>query len=173
MIKIRKVASGDIKEVYDLVKTAFETAEVKSGDEQDYQETLRNGDKYIPSLDLVAEDGIELVGQIILTKFELMTADGVQMQLLLGPLSVRLDYRCRGIGGQLIDTACEEAERLGYKAVFLAGNPDYYGRYGFEQSVNFGIKNINGYDDKYILCRELTSGALDGVTGTINMSDEA
>ena len=42
-IIVRQTTEADYSAVYDLIKTAFETAEHKDGTEQDYAVDLRNG----------------------------------------------------------------------------------------------------------------------------------
>lgn len=54
-IIVRQTTEADYSAVYDLIKTAFETAGHKDGTEQDYAVDLRNGMGYLPELDLVAE----------------------------------------------------------------------------------------------------------------------
>lgn len=41
--KIRQETKEDLDEVYQLIKTAFETAKVKDGDEQDFAVKLQEG----------------------------------------------------------------------------------------------------------------------------------
>ena len=50
-------------DIYELVKTAFATAKVSEGDEQDFVEPLRRGGGYIPDLALVMEDRGRLSGE--------------------------------------------------------------------------------------------------------------
>jgi putative acetyltransferase len=52
--------------------------------------------------------------------------------------------------------------------VLLAGDPAYYQRFGFQASVTFGIRNVNGFPDLYILACELVPGALPGISGTVD-----
>ena len=53
---IRQETKEDFKEIYKLVKNAFETARVSNGKEQDYVNELRASSKYIPELALVVEE---------------------------------------------------------------------------------------------------------------------
>ena len=61
--KIRQETKEDLDEVYQLIKTAFETAKVKDGDEQDFAVKLREGKNFIPELSMVAETDGKLIGQ--------------------------------------------------------------------------------------------------------------
>ena len=67
-MKIREAKTSDYNEIYNLVKTAFLTAQVSDGSEQDFVYELRKREGYIPSLELVMEEQNELVGHVMLTK---------------------------------------------------------------------------------------------------------
>jgi len=168
-IIIRKETEKDYAETYDLIKTAFETANVKDGDEQDFAVKLRNSERYIPELGLVAEKSGKLAGHIMLTRTFVEQPDGKKFEaLLLAPLSVLIEYRKQGVGSALINESFRIARTMGFKAVFLCGDPSYYGRFGFTTSVHYGIKNINSVPDQYCLAYELVPDSLNGISGTID-----
>ena len=166
---IRKEEPRDFDAVYALIKTAFETAPVSDGDEQDYAAGLRNGGRYIPELALVAELGDKLIGQVMLTKNYIETGAGKIECLLLGPVSVLAEHRSKGVGASLIDTALTAAKDLGYKAVFLCGDPTYYNRFGFVSVSNYPITPLMDVPVQYVLARELETGWLKNAQGTINI----
>ena len=62
---IRQATPEDFDAIYSLVKTAFQTAKVSDGGEQDFVLKLRKG-SYIPELELVAEEDGVLIGHIML-----------------------------------------------------------------------------------------------------------
>ena len=68
MIEIRKEKKEDYEKIYNVIKTAFQTAEHCDGNEQDLVNDLRNGDGYIPELSLVALSEGKVVGYIIFLK---------------------------------------------------------------------------------------------------------
>ena len=51
----------------------------------------------------------------------------------LGPIGVLPEYQNRDIGALLLDRSKVIAKELGYKAIVLCGDPDYYRRHEFEQ----------------------------------------
>lgn len=166
---IRKEEKKDYSEVYSLIKKAFETAAVKDGDEQDYAVGLRESEKYIPELALVAEKDGELIGHIMLTKFNVLQTDNTVLKaLLVAPLSVKLEYRKIGVGSQLMEEGFRIAKKMGYTSVFLCGDPLYYNRFGFIASSDYGIRNLNNIPEKNSLTHELFPCALDDIEGTID-----
>lgn len=171
-LTIRPERPEEFSTIYAFVKEAFSTARVSDGTEQDFVNSLRSGGNYIPELALVAEENGELAGHIMLTEIPLRLDDAEEEQpltvLLLAPVSVRLESRDRGIGSALIHAAFERARAKGYKAVFLAGDPGYYGRFGFQEARTFGISHTpDSLPEQYTLGCELVPGALAGVKGTV------
>lgn len=168
--KIRAEEDKDYQEIYGLIETAFQTAQVKDGTEQDFATNLRHGEQYIPSLALVVElnDG-RLIGHIMLTKTYVTKPDGTKFDaLMLAPLCVALEYRAIGIGGALINRGFSLAKDMGYKAVFLCGNPEYYRRFGFKSIGDYGITH-SSIPEPYVMGCELVSSALRGVNGVVRL----
>lgn len=58
--------------------------------------------------------------------------------LVLSPLSVRPDRQRRGIGTVLVEAALEAAASLRAPALFLEGDPAFYGRRGFAPAADEG-----------------------------------
>ena len=86
---------------------------------------------------------------------------------MVAPLCVRLEDRSRGLGGQLLQEGGRRAAELGYNALFLVGDPDYYGRYGFQNAVSLGFQNASGVPDQFLLARGLTPDALQNAGGAL------
>ncbi len=166
---IRQETVKDHAEVYSLIKTAFETANVKDGDEQDFAVKLRNSKGFVPELSLVAELDGKLIGHIMMTKTHVEQADGSMFEaLLVAPLSVLLEHRNKGIGSSLMEEAIRIATSLGYKAAFLVGDPNYYNRFGYRQTSFFGIKPRSPIPDQFVQVLELQIDSLKGIQGTVD-----
>lgn len=165
---IRPVREKDFPAIYELVKAAFQTARVSDGTEQDFVEELRRREGFC--LELVAEREGALTGHVMLTETEVPCPPKQNPRywkfLMLAPLSVRLEDRGRGLGGALMREAAQRAEA---NAIFLVGDPDYYGRYGFENAVEFGFTNASDVPDRYLLVLPLEFTLRDRARGPVNL----
>lgn len=158
---VREETPMDYPEIHRLVKTAFATAKVTNGDEQNFVERLRAGADYVPELALVAEEGGILVGHIMLTGIPFRTDNGGKVRALsLGPVSVLAEYRNRRIGTNLIKEALRRAVEMEFDAVFLVGDPAYYSRFGFVETSKFRIRHNGAIPDRYVQVLEIRRGAL-------------
>ena len=167
-LKIRQETPADYDEVYRLVKLSFETNHDDDGTVPDYLNDLRGKDVFIPELSLVAEIGGALAGQVVLYKTDITTSQGKLTELLLSPVSVHPGYFRRGIARAMVDEALRIARQLGYKAVFLCGNPEIYSKLGFAPTYSYNIFHKDDATAKWSMVRELYNDALDGITGTID-----
>ncbi|HEY3268975.1 MAG TPA: N-acetyltransferase [Armatimonadota bacterium] len=165
---IRSETPAEYGRIHELVKVAFETAQVTNGREQDYVDELRAGAGYIPELALVVEDDGDLIAHIMLTKRGIDDGAAGREVLYLAPVSVALERRGQGIGSALIREALRRATEAGHGAVILVGNPDYYCRFGFAPSSRFGITNTNDIPEQYVMALELRPNALRGIQGTVS-----
>jgi predicted N-acetyltransferase YhbS len=169
-LKIRPEQPSEYGFLHSFIKVAFETAEVKNGDEQNYVDRLRASDGYIPELALVAEEAGEIVGHIMLTKTFVLTGTSRVEALLLAPLSVKLSHRRQGVGSKLVQEGFRVAKQMGFQSIFVVGNPKYYGRFGFRSTARFGIRHVPEIPEPYVMGIELLPNALAGVSGTVNFT---
>jgi len=88
MLEIRQENKEDYEEIYNLVKTAFETAEHSDGNEQNLVVALRDSNNFIPQLSLVAVQDNKIVGYILFTKIKI----GKYEELALAPLAILPEY---------------------------------------------------------------------------------
>ncbi len=136
MLEIRQENKEDYEEVYNVVKTAFETAEHSDGNEQDLVVALRNSNNFIPQLSLVAIQDGKIVGYILFTKIKI----GKYEELALAPLGILPEYQKQGIGKQLIEKGHEIAKKLGYHYSVVLGSETYYPKSGYVPAIEYGIK---------------------------------
>ena len=68
----------------------------------------------------------------------------------------------------MLDASLEKAAGLGYGAICMEGNIDFYGKSGFRLASEFGIRYHDvpdGEETPFFLCKELIPGYLNGITG--------
>lgn len=136
MLEIRQENKEDYEEIYNLVKTAFETAEHSDGNEQDLVVALRDSNNFIPQLSLVAVQDNKIVGYILFTKIKI----GKYEELALAPLAILPEYQRQGIGKQLIKKGHQIAKKLGYHYSIVLGSQTYYPKSGYVPAIEYGIK---------------------------------
>lgn len=137
---IRQEETKDHKAVFNLVKEAFAAMEHSDHKEQYLVERLRNSDAFIPELSLVAEIDGQIAGYILLTRLAVKDGTRQFLSLALAPVAVHPAFQNKGIGRSLIEHAHHIADNLGYSSVILLGHADYYPRFGYVPTVQYGIK---------------------------------
>jgi predicted N-acetyltransferase YhbS len=170
-MKIRQEKISDYNEVYNLVKISFATSTYTDGTEADYLNEIRKKETFIPELSLVAEDDDgKIIGQIVLYKTKIETEDKDIIELLLSPICVHPNYFRQGIARAMINKSFEIAKNMGYKAVFLCGNPELYKKLGFTPTFEYKIYHIKDENKnaQWSMVYELVEGALKNIEGTIN-----
>jgi putative acetyltransferase len=101
---------------------------------------IRRSPRYRPELALVAREGEDIVGFVMLSGTDLIRPSGERCEVLtLPPLAVVPECQRRGIGGALVRAGLHAAGRLGEPLVVLEGSPVYYGRLGFRFAGDYGI----------------------------------
>ncbi|WP_291872728.1 N-acetyltransferase [Chryseobacterium sp.] len=173
MLTIRQEEEKDHKKVFELTEEAFRKMEQSDHQEHFLVEKLRKSDAFIPELSLVAEtEEGEIAGHILFTKLKIVNGDETFESLALAPVSVRPEFQNQGIGGQLILQGHTIAKELGYHSVILIGHENYYPKFGYEKTSNFGISfpfeipEING------MAVELTKDGLKNVKGVVKYPKE-
>jgi len=169
---IRQERPSDYAEVYDLIRMAFVTATHGDGTEADYLLEVRNKDEFIPELSLVAEhENGKIIGQIVLYQTTVVTPDKTITELVLSPISVHPAFFRRGIARALMERGFALAKNMGYSAVFLCGDPEFYHKIGFAPTYKYGIYHIadKNRNAEWCMARELITGSLADVYGTIDI----
>ncbi|HEY5065140.1 MAG TPA: N-acetyltransferase [Xanthobacteraceae bacterium] len=123
MVNIREEKASDAAAREALLDAAYGAARFAKTSER-----LREGRQPARGLSLVAIDCGQIVGTVRLWH---VTAGPAHSALLLGPLAVHPDHRCRGIGSVLVRRAIARARLADHRAILLIGDAAYYGRFGF------------------------------------------
>ena len=82
-------------------------------------------------------------------------------------LAVAADVQGCGVGADLMRRALREANRRGYRAVLLVGDPAYYQRFGFSAENTGALRMPGPYERERLLAHEFEAGALSGTRGMI------
>lgn len=91
---------------------------------------LIEGDTEI--LSLAAFHKKTLIGHVLFTFFSGNGAEDFKAGALLGPLCVLPDYHGQGAGSALVISGVERLNSMGTRQLFVLGDPNYYGRFGFK-----------------------------------------
>ena len=168
-IKIRLEKKEEYREVENLVREAFWNVYRPGCLEHFVLNRLRNNPDFIAELDYVMELNGKLIGQIVFMKAVLKADDGRDIPIVtIGPICIIPELKRRGYGKVLLDYSLDKAAMMGFGAVCIEGNIDFYGKSGFTYAGEFGIRYHGLPEDEdasFFLCKELTPGYLDGITG--------
>ena len=169
-IIIRHERESDYRIVENLTREAFWNVYRPGCTEHYVLHHYRQNPDFIPELDFVMEcDGV-LMGQVIFSKAELIADDGSTIPVLtFGPISIGPEYKRKGYGLKLLRYALGKAKELGYGAVFMEGNIEFYKHAGFVLASSLHI-HYHGEDRNsevpFFLGLELQEGYLGGVEAT-------
>ncbi|GGF13912.1 hypothetical protein GCM10010954_10810 [Halobacillus andaensis] len=87
--------------------------------------------------------------------------------LALAPMAVHPPVQKKGIGSLLVREGLLEAQELGFTSAVVLGHSDFYPRFGFTQAKDKGIYPPSQVPEEAYMVKELQTGALKGVSGTV------
>lgn len=165
-MELRPERPADYSETENMTREAFWNHYAPGCCEHYLLHVMRDSAAFVPELDFVAVHDGKIVGNIIYMKAVIEGDNGEKYDVLcLGPISVLPEYQRKGVGGRLIEHTRQLARELGFRAIFLCGDPEYYSRQGFTPAEAFGIRTADDmYMDALQVC-ELYDGALSGMKG--------
>ncbi|MCT4662455.1 MAG: N-acetyltransferase [Tissierellales bacterium] len=156
----------DFREVENLTREAFWNLYHPGCTEHFVIHKLRESSAFIKELDFVAYHDSLIVGNIMYSKAKVLNNDGYESEVLcMGPLSVLPSYQGKGIGSMLMKHTLRVAKDLGFNAVIIFGDPNYYNRFGFKNAEIYNIQTSMGENMEAFMALELYDGALDKVVG--------
>lgn len=168
-IIIRTEKEKEYREVENLVRESFWNVYRPGCLEHYVLHQLRKDAAFVPELDFVMEANGQIIGQNMFMKAFIQADDGRKIPIMtMGPICITPDLKRKGYGKILLDYSLEKAKELGCGAICIEGNIDFYGKSGYRQASEFGIRyhGLTEDDDaSFFLCRELIPGYLDGITG--------
>lgn len=168
-IVIRSEEKGEYRKVENMVRESFWNVYRPGCMENYVLHQLRKDAAFVPELDLVMEQNGELIGQNMFMRAWIAADDGSKIPIMtMGPICIAPQWKRKGYGKILLDYSLEKAKELGCGALCFEGNIDFYGKSGFREASEFGIRYHGlpeGEDASFFLCKELIPGYLDEVTG--------
>jgi predicted N-acetyltransferase YhbS len=165
-ISIRLEEEKDFRKVEFLTREAFWDLYSPGCCEHLIVHKIRNVPAFVKELSYIVEEEYSIVGSIIYSKAKVINDQTNEFEVLcMGPISVLPYYQRKGIGSLLMTHSLETAKELGFKAVIIFGNPDYYKRFGFINAENYNIKTSKGENFDAFMVLELVNGALNGISG--------
>lgn len=126
---IRAEQQDDTVAVQTVVERAF-----GQPDEARLVAQLRGDGEVAVSLVAILADAV--VGHVMLTRLV-----APFRALGLAPVSVAPEHQRRGVGRSLVEEGLRQAKGQGWDAVFVLGDPAYYGRFGFSVDLARGFSS--------------------------------
>lgn len=161
---IREEKKSDQGVVYEVNAAAF-----PSNEEAELVNRLRKTAD--PIISLVAEEQGVVAGHILFTPVALDSNAFLNL-MGLAPMAVLPDFQRHGIGSALIDAGLAQCQQLGVGAVIVLGHAEYYPKFGFVPSIQFGIKSEYDVPDDVFMITELVKDYLRDQHGTIQYHGE-
>ena len=144
-LSFRTEKPEDFRRVEELVRDAFWDVYAPGCSEHFLLHRLRDSASYLPELSLLAERDGKILGQVAWSKGVVKGEDGKTTEVVtFGPIVVDPSVQGQGIGSALLRKTFPMAEKRGFPCVVIYGNPDYYGRFGFEDAGKWGIRTRDG-----------------------------
>ena len=156
---IRTEARTDRESIRAVNLSAFETAS-----EADLVDALL--EQATPTVSLVADDNGDVIGHIMFSPVSLTGWANLTL-MGLAPMAVAPNHQRKDIGSALIRAGLEQCKKLDIDAVVVLGYPEYYSRFGFSTSSEFGIDTEYDVPKEVFMAIELKPEALRGRTGTV------
>ena len=156
-LTILRDCRGRAEEIAAITRAAFQARYGSGEGEVAIIARLRaDGDAIV---ELAAVENGEIVGHAMFSR--LAVEPRTFRAAALGPVCARIDRQRRGIGTALIRAGLADCAQSGIEAVFVLGDPLYYGRFGFSVAKAAGI--ACAYSGPHFQALELRPGALAGV----------
>ncbi|GFN33516.1 GNAT family N-acetyltransferase [Paenibacillus xylaniclasticus] len=161
---IRTETEQDYELVYQLNVEAFGNR----NDEAELVNRIRQSDRFVPGLSIIAEQDGGIVGYLLLSKADVVDGDTRHDVIVLAPIAVSPHLQKQGIGRALMEEGIKRCKALHIPLVLLIGHPWYYPKFGFRPARPYGLelKQFPVSDDVFMVL-ELRDGALRDIQGEL------
>ena len=162
----RQASEKDFKECENITREAFWDVYKPGCDEHLVLTKIRKSNCYVRELDLLAIEDEIIIGHIICTKAKVIDARNNEYGVLcVGPFSIMNNQQRKGYGSKLMEYCIFKAKEMGYAAMILFGNPNYYNRFGFRNAGEYGITTKEGMNFDPFMAKELQKDGLKEIQG--------
>ena len=127
-VSIRTASDLDRSSIRDVHLSAFPDSEGQAVAEVAVR--LLDASDDLGIIPLVAEIDHRVVGHIAFSPAN-SDADNNWTGYILAPLGVRPEHHRQGIGSRLVDAGMQRLQKKRIDTLFVYGDPDYYGKFGF------------------------------------------
>jgi predicted N-acetyltransferase YhbS len=164
-IKLRLEEEKDYSAVENLTREAFWNVYRPGCDEHLVLHNMRNANEFIKELDYVAIYNNEIIGNIVYAKSKIIGTIKEYEVLTFGPVSVLPKYQKKGIGKKLIVHTIKKSKEMGFKVIIIYGNPKYYEKFGFKNTKEYGITDMESNYNDALMVLELFPNSLENING--------
>ncbi len=166
---IRLENKEDQQTVENIIREAFWNVYRPGCSEHLVANRLRKDSDFINELNYIIEVNNQIIGQIMFMEATITCDNGKIIHVItFGPFSILPEFQKQGYGKLLLEYSLSKAIELGYDAICIEGNYDYYSKFGFSFATKKGIRYHGvpeGTDLSFFLCKELKDGYLNGING--------
>lgn len=101
-------------------------------------------------MSLIAHEDANVIGHIL---FSPVTFDppAAVTAFSLAPMAVVPGHEKHAVGRRLVQNGLAECHAQGACLVVVLGDPEYYGRFGFERASRHGLRNEFGAEEKFMV----------------------
>jgi len=162
---LRLEEEKDFHPVENLTREAFWNVYKPGCDEHLLVHNIRKRKEFIRDLDYVAVYNEEIIGNIVYAKAKIIDVDKEYDVITFGPVSVLPMYQKKGIGKKLIEHTITKSKEMGFNSIIIYGNPKYYERFGFKNSKEYKITDMEGNYNDALMVLELYPKSLENING--------
>jgi len=162
---LRLEEEKDYNAVEQVTREAFWNVYKPGCDEHLLIHTMRKTKEFIKDLDYVVIFNDEIMGNIVYARTKIIGIHTEYDVITFGPVSVLPLYQKKGIGKKLIEHTIAKSREMGFIAIIIYGNPEYYKKFGFKNSREYTITDMEGNYSDALLALELYPGSLENING--------
>lgn len=131
-------------------------------------DAIRSSEYFVPDLSLVATTNQgKVIGHILFSQVFIETEFDTVQTISLAPMAVLPDYQNQGVGSLLVKEGLMKCKELGYQHVVVLGHPNFYPKFGFVPSKEFGIQPPFPVSDHVFMACELVKHSLANINGKV------